>query len=82
VPKPAQVHAERGRACDRAVNLAKRPPVFQIIGEEPLATIHCFSDICVKPLPFLFLYRDWSTMESRRAPCRSRDSTVMANKRQ
>jgi hypothetical protein len=35
--QPAQVHAERGRACDRAVNFAKRPSVFQITGEEPLA---------------------------------------------
>jgi hypothetical protein len=48
--QPAQVHAGRGRACDRSVNFAKRPLVFQIIGEEPLATIHCLSDICIETL--------------------------------
>jgi hypothetical protein len=57
-PKPAQqaqVHVERGSACDRIVNFVKRPSVFQITGEEALATIHCLSDICTETLRFLFL---------------------------
>jgi hypothetical protein len=56
-PKPAQsaqVQAERGRACDRAVNFAKRPSVFQITSEEPRATIHCLSDICIETPNFCF----------------------------
>jgi hypothetical protein len=44
--QPAQVYTERGRACDRAVDFAKRPLVNQITGEEPLATIHCLNDDC------------------------------------
>jgi hypothetical protein len=53
--QPAQVHAERGRACDCTVSFAKRPSVFQITGEEPLATVHCLSDICIETLRILFL---------------------------
>jgi hypothetical protein len=34
---------ERARALD--VSLAQRPSVIQIIGEEPLTTIHCLTDI-------------------------------------
>jgi hypothetical protein len=53
--QPAQVHAERGRACDCTVSFVKRPSVFQITGEEPLATVHCLSDICIETLRILFL---------------------------
>jgi hypothetical protein len=51
----AQVYTKFGRARDRSVNFAKRPSVIQITGEEPLATIHCPSDVCAKTLRFLFL---------------------------
>jgi hypothetical protein len=45
-PKLAQVHEERRHTYGHAVNYAKRPSVFQITDEEPLASIHCLSDIC------------------------------------
>jgi 3-polyprenyl-4-hydroxybenzoate decarboxylase len=44
--KPAHASPRTGkrtRACD--VSLAQRSSVIQIIGEEPLATIHCLTDI-------------------------------------
>jgi hypothetical protein len=77
--QPAQVHAERGCACDRAVNIAKRPLVFQITGDESLATIHCLSDICNETHRLLFLRNDRSPMANAderalRRTCTGRDA--------
>jgi hypothetical protein len=36
---------KHARARARDVSLAQMPSVIQIIGEEPLATIHCLTDI-------------------------------------
>jgi hypothetical protein len=62
--KPARVGPRTGKrahARARDVSLAQRPSVIQIIGEEPLATIHCLSDICTKAPALLFLRRPRST---------------------
>jgi hypothetical protein len=58
--KPVRVSPRMGKrthAHTRDVSLAQRPLVIQIIGEEPLATIHCLSDICIEAPALLFLHR-------------------------
>jgi hypothetical protein len=70
-PKPAQsaqVYTEFRRARDRVVNFEKRPSIIQINGEEPLATIHCLSEVCIETLRLLFLLQTepWQRRARRR----------------
>jgi hypothetical protein len=78
--KPALAGPRTGktRARARAGDFAQRSLSIWKTRKEVAALFMCLSDICVKPLPFLFLYRVWSTIEQRRASYRSRDSTAMA----
>jgi hypothetical protein len=51
--KPAQLSPQTGENAPtraRDVNFAKGPSVFQITGDEPLATFHCLTDICTETL--------------------------------
>jgi hypothetical protein len=60
---------EHARARARVAGLAKRPLVYQITGEETLATIHRLSNKCIEVPRLLFLLQtDPRPRRARRQP--------------
>jgi hypothetical protein len=78
--QPRSAHQQGKRARARAGDFAQRSLLIWTTRKEVTSLFMCFSDICVKPLPFLFLYHVRSMMEPHRAPSRSRDSMAMATR--